>query len=539
MAKKYRGDAATTSGSALQGQTDDAVLEPSQIILEEAPSKEDESICFPRKLPPARVMVTLGACAVAEFTLGVNYTTGNMLPYLTSYIRNSTAATSLDYSQSVWIGISNWMTMAATMSFFGLLERRIPHRVYLFIGLVLNSIAFFGSFWAVKYSFALTVIVYGVVQGAAQAIMWPGCVNLALRWFPNRKGLVGGVTMGGYGGGAFAWNQIITTWINPHNLQPDLAVGEDLYFTQREVLDRVPSCFVLLGGILSAIQLVCICLFSYPPPATKNLDTGLRVVAEEGWGPDTKNTGTDSPTVQYAGQSTSLTVSDPPELGEREQIPVDGPNYKPVDILKTRIIWTLWFFNFATDIAFSFITGFYKAWGQTFIHNDRLLALVGSVAPIFNAVCRPVWGLMADRFGFLRCLLLAQTLLTLTSATFITCQYGGAAMFFVWVCMMYYCIGGLYALQYPLLFAIYGSKSFTFSVGFTTSTGVFSTMISVFIASAAKDVFGWNGVFMVGAGCVFLGLLFNFSLFLDCGYPIPARMKKELLDRRTKTARNE
>nr|KAG5688691.1 hypothetical protein BaRGS_014402 [Batillaria attramentaria] len=205
--------------------------------------------------------------------------------------------------------------------------------------------------------------------------------------------------------------------------QPKPSCGQDVstlhsgYFTQREVLDRVPSCFVLLGGILSAIQLVCICLFSYPPPATKNLDTGLR--------------------------STSLTVSDPPELGEREQIPVDGPNYKPVDILKTRIIWTLWFFNFATDIAFSFITGFYKAWGQTFIHNDRLLALVGSVAPIFNAVCRPVWGLMADRFGFLRCLLLAQTLLTLTSATFITCQYGGAAMFFVWVCMMYYCIGGL------------------------------------------------------------------------------------------------
>jgi nitrate/nitrite transporter NarK len=40
-------------------------------------------------------------------------------------------------------------------------------------------------------------------------------------------------------------------------------------------------------------------------------------------------------------------------------------------------------------------------YGQSFIHDDHFLALVASLASIFNAIWRPLWGLLADRIGFL------------------------------------------------------------------------------------------------------------------------------------------
>jgi hypothetical protein len=55
------------------------------------------------------------------------------------------------------------------------------------------------------------------------------------------------------------------------------------YFSQGEVLDRVPSCYLLLGSILTGIQLLCLLSFSYPPsPATTDLDLDLDPVIVQG-----------------------------------------------------------------------------------------------------------------------------------------------------------------------------------------------------------------------------------------------------------------
>ena len=43
---------------------------------------------------------------------------------------------------------------------------------------------------------------------------------------------------------------------------------------------------------------------------------------------------------------------------------------------------------------------FWQAFGQTFIHDDLFLAVVGSCAAIFNALGRIFWGHIADRIAF-------------------------------------------------------------------------------------------------------------------------------------------
>ena len=57
-------------------------------------------------------------------------------------------------------------------------------------------------------------------------------------------------TVGGFGLGAFIFNQIQTAYLNPLNHKLD--DGE--YFTDDKILNRVPSLFLLLGSLYAIIQ---------------------------------------------------------------------------------------------------------------------------------------------------------------------------------------------------------------------------------------------------------------------------------------------
>ena len=83
-----------------------------------------------------------------------------------------------------------------------------------------------------------------------------------MRWYPRKKGLVNGIIVGGFGMGAFIFNTVQTSYLNPLNLSPE----DHGYFSvgQNDILQRVPSVFLLLGSLYTAIQLVAVLLISSP-----------------------------------------------------------------------------------------------------------------------------------------------------------------------------------------------------------------------------------------------------------------------------------
>ena len=89
----------------------------------------------------------------------------------------------------------------------------------------------------------------GFMFGLGIALAYAPPMAVAMKWFPRKKGLVNGIIVGGFGLGAFIFNTVQTTYLNPHNLSPD---GNG-YFTlkQNDVLERVPSVFLLLGKLMS------------------------------------------------------------------------------------------------------------------------------------------------------------------------------------------------------------------------------------------------------------------------------------------------
>ena len=97
-----------------------------------------------------------------------------------------------------------------------------------------------------------TAITYGTMMGLGTALAYTPPLGVAMRWFPKSKGLVNGIIVGGFGLGAFIFNQIQTAYLNPANLPLDDEMGK--FFIDETILNRVPSVFLMLGAMYSVIQ---------------------------------------------------------------------------------------------------------------------------------------------------------------------------------------------------------------------------------------------------------------------------------------------
>ena len=64
----------------------------------------------------------------------------------------------------------------------------------------------------------------------------------------------------GFGLGAFAISPLQTKFINPDNLKVD----SQGFFTQRELLERVPEMFLLLSFIFAVLQLLALIFIAEP-----------------------------------------------------------------------------------------------------------------------------------------------------------------------------------------------------------------------------------------------------------------------------------
>jgi OFA family oxalate/formate antiporter-like MFS transporter len=99
---------------------------------------------------------------------------------------------------SIFIALETWLTPAggALVDLFG--ARRGPKYTIALGGLMV------GIGWAVNsYADSLTLLYIGsAVTGIGAGFIYATCVGIAVRWFPDRRGLAVGLTAAGFGAGA-------------------------------------------------------------------------------------------------------------------------------------------------------------------------------------------------------------------------------------------------------------------------------------------------------------------------------------------------
>jgi len=325
-----------------------------------------------------------------------------------------------------------------------------------------------------KQSPGLVILTYGLIFGIGVGICYSAPFTCAMRWMPEKKGLVAGFVVAGFGAGAFIFNQVITHYINPENKSPTLVPYEnhqdEKYFTADEV-KRVPTVFLLLASIYFVMQLIASIFIVNPTAPT----TRLRY----------------QPLEMEAERDDSL---------------------KPKQLLITAQFWNIWAIFFVNAFTVVFTSTQWKAYGQTFIDDDKYLSLCGSLAALFNAGGRIFWGKVADALDFKNSIILLSTFAAAALVTFRYTNRLGKGGFLVWVCLLFFSLGGNYAIFPSATAKIFGPTHFGPNYGLVFSATVVSAVSGSFLMDKTYQSLGWTAALDVFAALslsgAFLGCIF-------------------------------
>ncbi|XP_070556565.1 apicoplast pyruvate carrier 1-like [Ptychodera flava] len=415
------------------------------------------------------IAVVAGGILV-NITLGDTF--GNISPYLTSYIRKRSKPTDLTYEMATWIFVANVSMLGSCMYFGGLFHRKIGARLTVSIASIIHSTGIILTYFSIKHSFYLVIVTYGILSGIGNALGYGAILACGMKWFPNNKSVVSGSLVAGVSVGILIFNQIQTAFINPNNLLPK-GTRAHKYFDQEEILDRTPTCFLIMGACYIVLQLTGVMLMGDP-----KVDESVSI----------------HPEPQHEGQ---YILSE--ENNKKKDISED--NLKPSLVIRERVFWIMWFTLLLSSVTKQLIFPLYKVFGQNVIFDDHYLALVGSLASVFDCLGRLFWGYLGDKFSF-RCAMLGlSTCNVVFMLTLILTLETGKVMFTIWIFAIFFCMSGIFSL-FPMATARSFGEEYAGEIyGLLYSSVAVSTILgTVYINILSKQV-GWIGTFYFCAAC--------------------------------------
>jgi len=428
-----------------------------------------------------------------HLTLGTLYCFGNMNTYMTSYLRTHVKGQeNLRYSDAIWIPTLATLGQGLFMTLSGHLEERIGVRMTVLLGSTFMSSGVFLTYFTIQHSLFATTITYGLMFGFGTALAYAPPMAVAMKWFPRKKGLVNGIIVGGFGMGAFVFNTVQTTFLNPWNHSP----GKDGYFAESEsaVLERVPSVFLLLGTLYGIMQLVAVMLISNPSEDdiasniplvshhTDDLEEEIIYQTEGDLRSRSQSPAQDSPFVQQA-----------PLAGAQQ----DLENVPPSKVVKTPEFWILWFTFLLNTQAVGYINTMYKAFGQQFIDDDHFLAVVGAFAAVFNSFGRVFWGHLCDVSGYKMCMLIVTTSISFLYSTLYFSEYGQRATFAIWIWAIFFAFCGNFVLLPTATAQCFGTANSSKNYGLVMTGSAAAAPILAILTQGLSPLMGFMGMFIL------------------------------------------
>ena len=375
------------------------------------------------------------------------------------------------FTQSAWAFSITIFTLGVSAAWAGqALPRQGPRRLAL-LGSALFSLGYLIGGLALYLDWIpLFYLGYGVIGGAGIGMGYVTPVATVAKWFPDRKGLVTGIVVMGFGVGAF----LLSKGLAPLLV---LQAGQDLSLV-----------FVWLGVIFACVLIPCSLFLSNPPepePAP-----GIRP----------------APGTQPAPQAAAG--------GGPESV---WPYIRSPAFV---ILWIVFFFNIAAGISvISFQSELLQeVWGLSDPSLEpAMLAEYGAtliaVSSLCNGVGRLFWGLLSDRIGrvaVFRILLASQMVVfgILMTET-------NPIVFSALVCYVLLCFGGGFATMPSFVLDVFGPKKMSTIYGAILTAWAAAGIAGPVYVGYLKDVYPDRavlycfliGVIMLGAGFVFSYLL--------------------------------
>ncbi|MGH9438862.1 MAG: OFA family MFS transporter, partial [Terriglobia bacterium] len=117
-------------------------------------------------------------------------------------------------TETFWL-ISVWVLLEALVSFpTGILRERgiIPVRAAMWTGAVLSLLAFL--ILGFSHSLGMAFLGFSVFGGIGAGMVYSTCVNIASKWYPERRGAKTGFIDGGFGYGVLPFLFVFTYWFH-------------------------------------------------------------------------------------------------------------------------------------------------------------------------------------------------------------------------------------------------------------------------------------------------------------------------------------
>jgi len=333
---------------------------------------------------------------------------------------------------------------------YGSMKVALSGGVLLGLGYILAS--FVGA------SFIGKLACIGVIAGAGIGLAYVVPIAIGVKWFPDKKGLVSGLAVAGFGFGAFIWILLA----NP----PSILGFSGLITKQADTytIANVDNAFRIYG-IMFLILVAIGSLVMKNPPA--------------GWKP--------------AGWN-------PSALDSKDK--KGGYNCKPREMCTKKEFYLLWFMFFIGALAGLMVIGnvqnFAKSPTDGFIAHGFSatdaadFAVLGAAIclPIFNGAGRIVWGQVSDRIGRRKALLsmfLFQAVMMIIFFYTTTNPYA----FYIVAALIGFNFGGNFALFPAACADTFGAENLGLNYGFIFTSYGIGGIVGPLLAGYVQDA-GWS-----------------------------------------------
>ncbi|GFR66194.1 major facilitator superfamily transporter [Elysia marginata] len=379
-----------------------------------------------------KICILLGGILMTT-PLSFTHSYGNLLPYLASYFQ-ARMNHMICYVDPLWITTMFRSCFSLAMVFTSSFEHRFGKFPCIIAGAFIMSISVLCSYSAVREPLALT-LTFGVTHGIAVGAVYPLTLKLILEMMAAKGGTAVGFSAIGPPLGAKVNIAMAYGVINPSNRDPDLRVGSHVYFSDPEIVHRVPFYFLVMGSLMVVTNIVGVTLL-YHGYSSSIHDSFNQVDNATLHGEDQDLIKPADPS--SFGEKSSLypalystlkpvntnylsTAFKEGQLSEenrarsqdnhsqekdidrhREPRKQNEPIYgdlSPKEILLTRPFWLVWLCCFGISHSFYIHLTLFKEYGQLTIANDALLATTAMLGMAGMIIIRPSVGLISDKIG--------------------------------------------------------------------------------------------------------------------------------------------
>jgi OFA family oxalate/formate antiporter-like MFS transporter len=281
--------------------------------------------------------------------------------------------------------------------------------------------------------------------GVGAALVYCGSMGVALKWFPDKRGLAAGITAAAFGSGTALFIPLIA-----HLLKSD---GYKTTF--------------IYTGLAQGFLIVCAAQFLRSPKA---------------------------------GEVAAAPAK--PQIRSR------GVDFTPGQMLRTSHFYILYLMMFVMGVGGLMVTANLAKLADTFKITAAALIFAASMNPIANGASRLSWGWVSDHIGRERTMVIAFLIQSASLVSVPLLAPGSDTAFIVCLAIVYFSWGEIYSLFPSLTADLFGSRNASANYGFLYSTKGAAAIVGGYLAPMLFEKTGsWSVVFYGGAIMTFVAAL--------------------------------